>query len=238
MRHREEDSLRRVEANHHAGQRGDEEEHARVDAHRVVRVEGEAEHRAAGANRQPLRTPPQHETGRHEQAQDHADPADDQLAGRPQGRRRARVRHQPQMQLVDVANPILRSRRADDATGDRAVPRIHVDRGPVAHPHHLDEVGARGDLDGGDARAVERGFHNGDEPIFVEPLRAGRGMPESGIDPALDVVLERHDRAGHAEDQQEERRNQSEVEVNFQDERSHRAILVRVRQRRPAACPS
>ena len=83
----------------------------------------------------------------------------------------------------------------------------------------LDDVGPRRDLDRADARGAEFRFGNRDEPVLVHrvPAVTDRGVPEPGIDPALDIVLERHDGAGRAENQEEERRDEPEIQVDCED---------------------
>jgi hypothetical protein len=70
-------------------------------------------------------------------------------------------------------------------------------------------------------RRSELRLHGRDERIFGQPMLNDRGAPERRIDPALEVVLERQQCSGCAQDQKKGGGDQTKDEVNFKENIAH-----------------
>src|SRR5471030_557462 len=159
-------ALCKIEPDHDAGERGDKKKNTRVDAERLMGVEADSKPRTGQANRRSPGPPPQDESGWYERAQDKPCEADHQFSWPRQRGRRSWNRKQAQMELVDVSDVSLRSRRSHDPSVDRSIPWVDIDRRVIRHLHDVNDIRARRYLDGRDARRAERGLRDPDELIF------------------------------------------------------------------------
>src|SRR5579872_787638 len=103
------------------------------------------------------------------------------------------------MDLMYIAEHPVYRRRAHSASLNCSLVRVYKNAGVVAHIEHLRQVLVPRHAQVADARGCELLLDDADQLSFRQLLRSRLHVPEMGMDPMIDVVLERDYTSGQAE---------------------------------------
>lgn len=125
------------------------------------------------------------------------------------------------VKLMKIADVFLRFGSCCAASENASVVWADGDGRPVGQLHDVRQVWLTENVDGGDPRGRERLLDGPDQLGFGKNLWANIDIEKAGIQPVIDIVLERDSAAGQAKDDQEYRGGGAHDQMDFQKNRSH-----------------
>ena len=98
-----------------------------------------------------------------------------------------------------------------------AVVGIQIQARAIDHLHHLGQIRCPRELYDKYLRVMRLVLGDRDQIVFGQRTAALSDIPELRMEPVRDIVLERHDAAGEAEDDEKNSRGESDVKMDGQN---------------------